>query len=62
MDQGLASTDLEDDGLFSYHESSQKQEFLAFLDARMAKLADALASGASGRKVVQVQVLFRAHS
>jgi hypothetical protein len=28
--------------------------------ARMAKLADALASGASGRKVVQVQVLFRA--
>ena len=26
----------------------------------MAKLADALASGASGRKVVQVQVLFRA--
>lgn len=30
------------------------------LDARMAKLADALASGASGREVVQVQVLFRA--
>ena len=30
-------------------------------DARMAKLADALASGASGREVVQVQVLFRAH-
>ena len=28
--------------------------------ARMAKLADALASGASGREVVQVQVLFRA--
>ncbi len=27
----------------------------------MAKLADALASGASGREVVQVQVLFRAH-
>jgi hypothetical protein len=26
----------------------------------MAKLADALASGASGREVVQVQVLFRA--
>ena len=28
----------------------------------MAKLADALASGASGREVVQVQVLFRAHA
>jgi hypothetical protein len=28
----------------------------------MAKLADALASGASGREVVQVQVLFRAHN
>ena len=28
----------------------------------MAKLADALASGASGRKVVQVQVLFRARN
>jgi hypothetical protein len=28
--------------------------------ARMAELADALASGASGRKVVQVQVLLRA--
>ena len=27
----------------------------------MAELADALASGASGRKVVQVQVLLRAH-
>jgi hypothetical protein len=32
----------------------------ACFNARMAKLADALASGASGRKVVQVQVLFRA--
>jgi hypothetical protein len=31
-----------------------------FSNARMAKLADALASGASGREVVQVQVLFRA--
>ena len=28
--------------------------------ARMVKLADTLASGASGREVVQVQVLFRA--
>src|SRR5580704_10522135 len=28
--------------------------------ARMAELADALASGASGRKVVEVRVLFRA--
>jgi hypothetical protein len=30
------------------------------IHARMAKLADALASGASGRKLMQVQVLFRA--
>ena len=34
------------------------KEFL--FNARMAELADALASGASGRKVVQVQVLLRA--
>jgi hypothetical protein len=33
---------------------------LKYIVARMAKLADALASGASGREVVQVQVLFRA--
>ncbi len=34
----------------------------SFSLARMAKLADALASGASGRKALQVQVLFRAQS
>ena len=31
-----------------------------FFYARMVKLADTLDSGSSGRKVVQVQVLFRA--
>jgi hypothetical protein len=31
------------------------------IDARMAKLADALASGASDRKVMGVQVPLRAH-
>ena len=31
------------------------------MNARMAELADALDSGSSDRKVVQVQLLFRAH-
>ncbi len=34
--------------------------FLFMLEARVAKLADALDSGSSGRKVVQVRVLSRA--
>ena len=33
---------------------------LRFYQARMAKLVDALVSGTSDRKVVQVRVLFRA--
>ena len=34
--------------------------FFSLLFARMAKLVDALVSGTSGRKAVQVRVLFRA--
>ena len=43
-------------------ETWERKSYIAFnLIARMAELADALASGASGRKVVGVQLPLRAH-
>ncbi len=54
------SLTLKMNGFFVTMSPARKQEFPAFHNARMAKLADALASGASDRKVMGVQVPLRA--
>jgi hypothetical protein len=41
-------------------ENHSEKSYIDLAKARMVELADTLASGASGRKAVQVQILFRA--